>query len=64
VRMFRQLLTESFHARGDRSGLGLLFFLGALSLLVSFAARFTPRGAGNSHGLAGSSVLPIRGRRC
>ena len=43
VRMFRQLLTESFMLAVIGGGLGLLFSWGALSLLVSFAARFTPR---------------------
>jgi len=43
VRMFRQLLTESFILALIGGGLGLLFSSGALSLLVSFAARFTPR---------------------
>ena len=43
VRMFRQLLTESFILAVIGGGLGLLFSSGALSLLVSFAARFTPR---------------------
>jgi predicted permease len=43
VRMFRQLLTESFMLAVIGGGLGLLFSWGALSLLISFAARFTPR---------------------
>jgi predicted permease len=43
VRMFRQLLTESFLLAVIGGGLGLLFSWGALNLLVSFAARFTPR---------------------
>ncbi|MFI5104161.1 MAG: ABC transporter permease, partial [Terriglobales bacterium] len=43
VRMFRQLLTESFLLGMIGGGLGLLFASGALSLLVSFATRFTPR---------------------
>ena len=43
MRMFRQLLTESFLLAVIGGGLGLLFSWGALSLLVSFAARFTPR---------------------
>jgi predicted permease len=43
MRMFRQLLTESFLLALIGGGLGLLFSWGALSLLVSFAARFTPR---------------------
>jgi len=43
VRMFRQLLTESFILAVIGGGLGLLFSWGALSLLVNFAARFTPR---------------------
>src|SRR5260370_26151500 len=43
VRMFRQLLPESFMLAVIGGGLGLLFSWGALSLLVSFAARFTPR---------------------
>src|SRR5437879_5395470 len=43
MRMFRQLLTESFLLAVIGGGLGLLFSWGALSLLVNFAARFTPR---------------------
>jgi putative ABC transport system permease protein len=43
VRMFRQLLTESSLVALIGGGLGLLFSWGALNLLVSFAARFTPR---------------------
>ena len=43
VRMFRQLLTESFLLAVVGGGLGLLFSWGALNLLVGFAARFTPR---------------------
>ncbi len=43
VRMFRQLLTESSLLALIGGGLGLLFSWGALNLLVSFAARFTPR---------------------
>ena len=43
ARMFRQLLTESFLLAVIGGGLGLLFSWGALSLLVNFAARFTPR---------------------
>jgi len=43
VRMFRQLLTESFLLAVIGGGLGLLFSWGALNLLVSFATRFTPR---------------------
>jgi putative ABC transport system permease protein len=43
VRMFRQLLTESSLLALVGGGLGLLFSWGALNLLVSFAARFTPR---------------------
>jgi putative ABC transport system permease protein len=43
VRMFRQLLTESSLLALIGGGLGLLFSLGTLNLLVSFAARFTPR---------------------
>ena len=43
VRMFRQLLTESFLLAVFGGGLGLLFSWGALSLLIGFAARFTPR---------------------
>ncbi|HET8923967.1 MAG TPA: ABC transporter permease [Candidatus Acidoferrum sp.] len=43
VRVFRQLLTESFLLGVIGGGLGLFFASGALSLLVSFAARFTPR---------------------
>src|SRR5260370_1965032 len=41
--MFRQLLTESFMLEVIGAGVGLLFSWCALSLLVSFAARFTPR---------------------
>jgi putative ABC transport system permease protein len=43
VRMFRQLLTESFLLAVIGGGLGLVFSWGALNLLISFAARFTPR---------------------
>jgi putative ABC transport system permease protein len=43
VRMFRQLLTESFLLAVIGGGLGLLFSLGTLQLLVNFASRFTPR---------------------
>jgi predicted permease len=43
MRMFRQLLTESFLLAVIGGGLGLVFSWGALSLLVNFAARFTPR---------------------
>jgi putative ABC transport system permease protein len=43
VRMFRQLLTESFLLALIGGGLGLLFSWGTLQLLVSFASRFTPR---------------------
>jgi len=43
VRMFRQLLTESSLLALIGGGIGLLFSWGALNLLVSFAARFTPR---------------------
>ena len=43
VRLFRQLLTESFLLALVGGGLGLLFSWGALNLLVNFAARFTPR---------------------
>src|SRR5436309_15662105 len=41
--MFRQLLTESSQLALIGGGLGLLFSWGTLSLLVAFAARFTPR---------------------
>jgi len=43
VRMFRQLLTESFLLALIGGGLGLLVSWGGLNLLISFAARFTPR---------------------
>jgi putative ABC transport system permease protein len=43
VRMFRQLLTESLLFAIVGGGFGLLFSWGALSLLISFASRFTPR---------------------
>src|SRR5258708_39082822 len=43
MRMFRPVLRESFLLAVIGGGLGLLFSWGALSLLVSFAARFTPR---------------------
>src|SRR5262249_33041852 len=43
IRMFRQLLTESSLFALIGGGFGLLFSWGALSLLISFAARFTPR---------------------
>jgi putative ABC transport system permease protein len=43
MRLFRQLLTESFLLALIGGGLGLLFSSGALDLLVSFASRFTPR---------------------
>src|SRR5262249_40528290 len=43
VRMFRQLLTESLLFAIVGGGFGLLFSWGALSLLINFAARFTPR---------------------
>jgi putative ABC transport system permease protein len=41
--MFRQLLTESFLLALIGGGLGLLVSWGGLNLLISFAARFTPR---------------------
>jgi putative ABC transport system permease protein len=43
VRVFRQLLTESFILAMIGGCLGLLFSWGTLQLLVSFASRFTPR---------------------
>src|SRR6266852_4753825 len=43
VRMFSQLLTESFLLALIGGGLGLLVSWGGLNLLISFAARFTPR---------------------
>jgi putative ABC transport system permease protein len=43
VRMFRQLLTESFLLAVIGGGLGLLLSWGGLNLLIGFAARFTPR---------------------
>ena len=43
VRMFRQLLTESSLFALIGGGLGLLLSSAALSLLIGFAARFTPR---------------------
>ena len=43
VRMFRQLLTESFLLAVIGGGMGLMFSWGALQLLVNFASRFTPR---------------------
>jgi predicted permease len=43
VRMFRQLLTESFLLALIGGGLGLLVSWGGLNLLISFAARFTAR---------------------
>jgi len=43
VRMFRQLLTESFLLALVGGGLGLLISWGGLHLLISFATRFTPR---------------------
>ena len=43
VRMFRQLLTESFLLAVIGGGLGLVFSWATLNLLVDFAARFTPR---------------------
>jgi putative ABC transport system permease protein len=42
-RLVRQLLTESTMLALAGGVLGLIFAAGALSLLVSFAARFTPR---------------------
>src|SRR5437667_11386135 len=43
VRMFRQLLTESFLLAVLGGGLGVHVSWGGLNLLISFAARFTPR---------------------
>jgi predicted permease len=43
VRLFRQLLTESSILAVVGGGLGLIFSWGALSMLVNFASRFTPR---------------------
>ncbi len=43
VRLFRQLLTESFLLALFGGGLGLLLSWGALDLLITFASRFTPR---------------------
>ncbi|HKT48493.1 MAG TPA: ABC transporter permease [Candidatus Acidoferrales bacterium] len=43
IRMFRQLLTESFLVAVLGGGFGLLFSWGVLNLLINFATRFTPR---------------------